>query len=91
MKKDDLLSADKLFAKVWESDNYRFALNPKKHYMGDRVVSIKTYNGTQKKWNGVLMYSYYTLNGPYKNMAYRVLCDDGKYRSFTYVKKERRR
>jgi hypothetical protein len=83
--------ADKLFAKVWESDKYQFVLKPKKHRTGDRVVSVKTYNNTRKKWHGMLVYSYYTLNGPYKNMAYRVLCDDRKYRSFTYVNKERRR
>lgn len=59
---------------------------PRKWFTGMLVIGIR--KGAKHYYEpGLLVYSYYTLNGSYTNNAYLVKCDyDGKVRSFQFLK-----
>lgn len=63
--------------------------NSKKYPIGS-VVYGKRFGSKSHNIKGTVVECYYTLNdndyGFFKNQAFRLLCEDGKYRSYQFVK-----
>lgn len=59
----------------------------KKHINGDLYVGMRAGCNSTHLRIGVLLRGYYTLNYPWRNAAYVLRCEDGRERSYQFIKK----
>ena len=55
----------------------------RKYTIGQKVIGHRK---PSPDVSGILVETYVTINGPYRNPAYRIKCDnDGKLRSYQHI------
>jgi len=62
------------------------SMTPRKHIIGEEYIGCRE-GSSSNGLTGILVRCYVTVNGPYRNPAYILLCEDGKERSFQRIVK----